>query len=428
MQTINNFFNIIIMLMDNFFIVSMIGLLSGLDYKYITIKKSMLIILLTLTSFITNDVLNKSIFSTVILILFLIPYCYYFLNITIKKSVSMICVIIANIMICNVISIIIGTLFTNSSTNLLYNEAYNFIGSLIIFFNKLILIVEYFFIRGIKVKKIVIPEHTAVYFIIMEILQIIIVLIFANNYISFNHGEIYTICAIVFFCIENIILYKIAFNLSSYFDASIKNQLYIESLRHEQELIDAIQQKYNFINRWNHDLKNTLLKIQTHLTYDKNNLNKSIDYLEELIEKTKLNNEPVFIQNSTINYVLYNKINQIKKSGIDAKIIVTGKIPDEINDLTLSMLITAMFEIAMLISQEYYTSGIDLVIRIDDENRQVGIKTINYCNGAKRNDINIEKIKKYEISKIKRICDDHNGMYHELQQDDEIIAAVSICF
>ncbi len=428
MQIINNFFDIIIMLMDNFFIISMIGLLSGLDYKYITVKKCMLIVLLTLTSFVTNDILNKSIFSTVILILFLIPYCYYFLNITIKRSISMICVIIANIMICNVISIIIGTLFTNSSTDLLYNEAYNFIGSLIIFFNKLILIVEYFFVRGIKVKKIVIPEHTAVYFIIMEILQIIIVLIFANNYVSFNHGEIYTICAIIFFCIENIILYKIAFNLSSYFDASIKNQLYIESLKHEQELIDAIQQKYNFINRWNHDLKNTLLKIQSYLTYDKNNLNKSIDYLEELIEKTKLNNEPMFIQNSAINYVLYNKISQIKKIGIDVKVLVTGKIPDEINDLTLSMLMTAILEMSILISQEYYISNIDLVIRINNENRQIAIKTLNYCNGVKIDNTNVEKIKKYELSKIKRICDEHHGTYHETQQDNEIIVAASIYF
>ena len=92
------------------------------------------------------------------------------------------------------------------------------------------------------------------------------------------------------------------------------------------------------------------------------------------------------------------------------------------------MLMTAVLEMSILISQEYYISNIDLVIRINNENRQIAIKTLNYCNGVKIDNTNVEKIKKYELSKIKRICDEHHGTYHETQQDNEIIVAASIYF
>ena len=335
-------------------------------------------------------------------------------------------IVIANILIFNGIFIFAGTLFTLSASNMFFDDTYAFVSTMIVFFNKLILIIEYFFIKGSKDKKINIPDRAVLYFLFIEILQIIIILVFANNYVLFNKGEYYLVGGIVFFCIENILLYKIAALLSVYFDTSIKKQLYIDAIKHEKEVIDTVRERYNFINRWNHDLKNILLSIKSQTIYDKQNLNNSLVKLEKLIEKIDTENKYILVNNNTINYILNSKIEKIKKFGINIKVIINGKIPENIDELDISMLLTSILENALLIAREYSSDIFDFIIQVNKEKNQFLIKTINYCNENSINKKEINKLRNYEISKLNKLCSNNNRMFYQSHYDNEIITIILI--
>ena len=334
MQIATYFFSIVALLMDNYFIINMLDLLN--DVKCNSKVNKLFIILLSVISHVINYLLNKNIISIIVLIIILLVYCINVNHIDIKNTLLSISIVIANILIFNGIFIFAGTLFTLSASNMFFDDTYAFVSTMIVFFNKLILVIEYFFIKGSKDKKINIPDRAVLYFLFIEILQIIIILVFANNYVLFNKGEYYLVGGIVFFCIENILLYKIAALLSVYFDTSIKKQLYIDAIKHEKEVIDTVRERYNFINRWNHDLKNILLSIKSQTIYDKQNLNNSLVKLEKLIEKIDTENKYILVNNNTINYILNSKIEKIKKFGINIKVIINGKIPENIDELDIS--------------------------------------------------------------------------------------------
>ena len=203
MQIATYFFSIITLLMDNYFIINMLDLLNDVTCNS-KINKSF-IISLSVISHVINGLLKKNIFSIIVLIIILLVYCMCANHINIKNTLLSISIVIANILIFNGIFIFAGTLFTLSASNMFFDDTYTFVSTLIVFFNKLILIIEYFFIKGSKDKKINIPDRAVLYFLFIEILQIIIILVFANNYVLFNKGEYYLVGGIVFFCIENIL-------------------------------------------------------------------------------------------------------------------------------------------------------------------------------------------------------------------------------
>lgn len=424
MQIATYFFSIIDLLMDNYFIINMLDLLNDVTCNS-KINKSF-IISLSVISHVINGLLKKNIISIIVLIIILLIYCISVNHINIKNTLLSISIVIANILIFNGIFIFAGTLFTLSASNMFFDDTYTFVSTLIVFFNKLILVIEYFFIKGSKDKKINIPDRAVLYFLFIEILQIIIILVFANNYVLFNKGEYYLVGGIVFFCIENILLYKIATLLSVYFDTSIKKQLYIDAIKHEKEVIDTVHERYNFINRWNHDLKNILLSIKSQTIYDKQNLNNSLVKLEKLIEKIDTENKYVLVNNNTINYILNSKIEKIKKLGVDIKVIINGKIPEDIDELDISMLLTSILENALLIAREYSSSIFDFIIQINKEKNQLLIKTINYCNENNINNKEVKKLRNYEISKLNKLCSNNNRMFYQSHHDNEIITVILI--
>lgn len=242
----------------------------------------------------------------------------------------------------------------------------------------------------------------------------------------FNKGEYYLVGVIVFFCIENILLYKIAALLSVYFDTSLKKQLYIDAIKHEKEVIDTVRERYNFINRWNHDLKNILLSIKSQAIYNKQNFSNSLAKLEELIEKIDTENKYILINNNTINYILNSKIKKIKKFGIDIKVIINGKIPEGLDELDISMLLNSILENALLIAREYSSDIFDFIIQINKDKNQLLIKTINYCNENSINKKEVNILRNYEISNLNKLCSNNNRMFYQSRHDNEIITVILI--
>lgn len=190
MPTINILLSIVTILMDNYFIINMLDLLNNVKSNS-KLKKVSFIILLSIISHFINDRLNKNIISIIVLVLILLIYCIWIHHLSIKKSLLSISIVIANIIVFNGLFILIGSLFTSSPSNMFFNDNYTFVSNIIIFFNKLILLIEYAFIKGRKDKKINMPDRAVIYFLIIEILQIIIILAFANNYVLFEKGELY---------------------------------------------------------------------------------------------------------------------------------------------------------------------------------------------------------------------------------------------
>ena len=155
-------------------------------------------------------------------------------------------------------------------------------------------------------------------------------------------------------------------------------------------------------------------------------MNNSLVKLEKLIEKIDTENKYILVNNNTINYILNSKIEKIKKFGINIKVIINGKIPENIDELDISMLLTSILENALLIAREYSSDIFDFIIQVNKEKNQFLIKTINYCNENSINKKEINKLRNYEISKLNKLCSNNNRMFYQSHYDNEIITIILI--
>lgn len=414
---------ILVLLLDNYFIISMLDLLN--DYKNHFIKKTIFIIFLCFVSQVTNSILNKSVFSNLVLIIILILYSYKIQHINLKRSIFIILMILSNIIIVNIVTILLGSISFGSGSEMVFGNSNTLIVHLIALFSKIILVLEYLFIRGKKYKRFILPEKAIGYFLIMEFLQIITILIIANNYIIFDKDVLILTVMIIFFLIENVLLYKIAVFLSEYFNMTIEKQTIIDAIRYEKEIVETVKEKYDFINRWNHDLKNMLLNLQNKLDYNSKNIDQSLKSIEEFIDKTETNYYQMLVENTTINYILNNKIAQMKQMDIDIRVVVIGKINKNINEQKISLLINTLLDSVIIISKKHYCKDVDFSIEVNENNKQLSIKVINYCSIISENN-NLNFINDLELNKLKKICKEINAEFYQAVSNDEIVTLLII--
>ena len=233
---------------------------------------------------------------------------------------------------------------------------------------------------------------------------------------------------IIFFLIENVLLYKIAVFLSEYFNMTIEKQTTIDAIKYENKIIEAVKEKYDFINRWNHDLKNILLNLQNRLDYNSKNINQSLKSIEEFIDKTETNYYQMLVENTTINYILNNKIAQMKQMNIDIRVVVIGKIHDNINESRISLLVNTLLDNVIIISKKYYCKDVDFSIEVNENNKQLSIKAINYYPVMYDNNKNLNIINDLEINKLRKICEEINAEFYQTILNNEIVTLVIIKF
>lgn len=365
-------------------------------------------ILFTVISTIINSIFYPPIFCFILLLLLLYIYVFLFLEGDCKLKAIIPILIFANIFIINTSTIFMLLIFNFNPKDFISTLSVEYF--FIALFQKSILLLEYLYLSKYKKHNLYISNNTWIWVVLLLLLSIIFPQLVLTNYIigTLNNNIILFMSLLQFFII-NLFIYIILNQLNKEHNNILKQQILLETNKHEQKINSMIESKIDEMNRLNHDINNHKIIIKNLIKTNNNNDVKN--YVDKIFSNDM---SYVFTDNQILNYILNEKINIAKKYGIDVKCMVQGNLKKTILITDLTIIIGNLLDNA--IEATIQTENKQIKINIIQDEYKLIISVSNSFNGKlehKDSFFKSSKIDKdvhgYGLSNIKLTCNKYNG-------------------
>lgn len=358
------------------------------------------------------------------LMLFLIQFNY---NTTIKNKILLALYII---LILSIIDVIVSLIIYKFITNINFRSQYQSIFSWL-----LQLLICFILLKSIKnfekmSLNIIIPNIFWLPLITIPIISILITLLLLTS----KNINIYLV---IFLCILLVIINIMLFILYDFLIQYIKYKLDKDILQKENEFnlkqLNIIKTNYEILEEFRHDFKNHIIHINKCAV--NSNLNEIINYTNNLLDKTKINdNFNVNIGNLVIDSLLSFKFQEILKNNIKLKYDI--KIPYDLNinsvDLIciLGNLIDNVIEANLMldnVKDRYANINIKYIEKNLLINLENSFKEVKFDINKNLKTIKKDKTKHgFGLKNIKKIVDKYNGNMEIDIKDNKFITKIAL--
>lgn len=303
-----------------------------------------------------------------------------------------------------------------------YGTVYRYAGAVL---NQLLLI--FFFIFLIKIKKLLIAKDNKYMFIMSMIPAISVIVCCFMVYRSDNSYEmnvIYTFIAMAGIIIINVISVFLLIMEQKLYEQKMRQQVMLGAYQQKEKDIESILDMQKQNSKQRHDIKNVLILIRELINDEQ--YAKATEMLDKYSTGQKNVNLAEIISNSIVlNYLLNRKINQCHDSGIDMGCYVLGDITG-VDDMDLYILLENLCDNAIEAAAQSNNPTIKLQISEDNGDLCIYIGNTTPGNVLKNNpDMNTTKKDKgihgFGIMNIRDIIDKYNGNINYEQQGDNYL-------
>lgn len=358
------------------------------------------------------------------LMLFLIQFNY---NTTIKNKILLALYII---LILSIIDVIVSLIIYKFITNINFRSQYQSIFSWL-----LQLLICFILLKSINnfekmSLNIIIPNIFWLPLITIPIISILITLLLL---ISKNIN----VYLVIFLCVLLVIINIMLFILYDFLIQYIKHKLDKDILEKENEFnlkqLNIIKTNYEILEEFRHDFKNHIIHINKCAI--NSNLNEIINYTNNLLDKTKINdNFNVNTGNLVIDSLLSFKFQEILKNNIKLKYDI--KIPYDLNinsvDLIciLGNLIDNVIEANLILdntNDRYTNINIKYIQKNLLINLENSFKEVKFDINKNLKTIKKDKNKHgFGLKNIKKIVDKYNGNMEINIKDNKFITKIAL--
>lgn len=303
-----------------------------------------------------------------------------------------------------------------------YGTVYRYAGAVL---NQLLLI--FFFIFLIKIKKLLIAKDNKYMFIMSMIPAISVIVCCFMVYRSDNSYEmnvIYTFIAMAGIIIINVISVFLLIMEQKLYEQKMRQQVMLGAYQQKEKDIESILDMQKQNSKQRHDIKNVLILIRELINDEQ--YAKATEMLDKYSTGQKnVNLAEIISNNIVLNYLLNRKINQCHDSGIDMGCYVLGDITG-VDDMDLYILLENLCDNAIEAAAQSNNPTIKLQISEDNGNLCIYIGNTTPGNVLKNNpDMNTTKKDKgmhgFGIMNIRDIIDKYNGTINYEQQGDNYL-------
>lgn len=303
-----------------------------------------------------------------------------------------------------------------------YGTVYRYAGAVL---NQLLLV--FFFIFLIKIKKLLIAKDNKYMFIMSMIPAISVIVCCFMVYRSDNSYEmnvIYTFIAMAGIIIINVISVFLLIMEQKLYEQKMRQQVMLSAYQQKEKDIESILDMQKQNSKQRHDIKNVLILIRELINDEQ--YAKATEMLDKYSTGQKnVNLAEIISNNIVLNYLLNRKINQCHDSGIDMGCYVLGDITG-VDDMDLYILLENLCDNAIEAAAQSNNPTIKLQISEDNGNLCIYIGNTTPGNVLKNNpDMNTTKKDKgmhgFGIMNIRDIIDKYNGTINYEQQGDNYL-------
>lgn len=303
-----------------------------------------------------------------------------------------------------------------------YGTVYRYAGVVL---NQLLLV--FFFIFLIKIKKLLIAKDNKYMFIMSMIPAISVIVCCFMVYRSDNSYEmnvIYTFIAMAGIIIINVISVFLLIMEQKLYEQKMRQQVMLGAYQQKERDIESILDMQKQNSKQRHDIKNVLILIRELI--NDGQYAKATEMLDKYSTGQKnVNLTEIISNNIVLNYLLNRKINQCRDSGIDMGCYVLGDIRG-IDDMDLYILLENLCDNAIEAAMQSNNPTIKLQISEDNGNLCIYIGNTTSGNVLKNNpDMNTTKKDKsmhgFGIMNIRDIIDKYNGTINYEQHGDNYL-------
>lgn len=303
-----------------------------------------------------------------------------------------------------------------------YGTVYRYAGAVL---NQLLLI--FFFIFLIKIKKLLIAKDNKYMFIMSMIPAISVIVCCFMVYRSDNSYEmnvIYTFIAMAGIIIINVISVFLLIMEQKLYEQKMRQQVMLGAYQQKKKDIESILDMQEQNSKQRHDIKNVLILIRELINDEQ--YAKATEMLDKYSTGQKnINLAEIISNNIVLNYLLNRKINQCHDSGIDMGCYVLGDITG-VDDMDLYILLENLCDNAIEAAAQSNNPAIKLQISEDNGNLCIYIGNTTSGNVLRSNpDMNTTKKDKsmhgFGIMNIRDIIDKYNGTINYEQQGDNYL-------
>ena len=303
-----------------------------------------------------------------------------------------------------------------------YGTVYRYAGAVL---NQLLLV--FFFIFLIKIKKLLIAKDNKYMFIMSMIPAISVIVCCFMVYRSDNSYEmnvIYTFIAMAGIIIINVISVFLLIMEQKLYEQKMRQQVMLSAYQQKEEDIESILDMHRQNSKQRHDFKNVILLIKELIRDEQ--YNKATEMLDKYSEGYKNNDlTEIVSDNIVLNYLLNRKINQCREAGIDMACYILGNIAG-VDDMDLYILLENLCDNAIEAAGQCEKPSIKLQIAEDNASMYIDIGNTTSGNVLKNNPhMNTTKKDKnmhgFGIMNIRDIIDKYNGTINYEQQGDNYL-------
>ena len=303
-----------------------------------------------------------------------------------------------------------------------YGTVYRYAGAVL---NQLLLV--FFFIFLIKIKKLLIAKDNKYMFIMSMIPAISVIVCCFMVYRSDNSYEmnvIYTFIAMAGIIIINVISVFLLIMEQKLYEQKMRQQVMLSAYQQKEKDIESILDMQKQNSKQRHDIKNVLILIRELINDEQ--YAKATEMLDKYSTGQKnVNLAEIISNNIVLNYLLNRKINECRNNGIDMGCYVLGDITG-VDDMDLYILLENLCDNAIEAAAQSNNPTIKLQISEDNGNLCIYIGNTTPGNVLKNNpDMNTTKKDKgmhgFGIMNIRDIIDKYNGTINYEQQGDNYL-------
>ena len=216
-----------------------------------------------------------------------------------------------------------------------YGTVYRYAGAVL---NQLLLV--FFFIFLIKIKKLLIAKDNKYMFIMSMIPAISVIVCCFMVYRSDNSYEmnvIYTFIAMAGIIIINVISVFLLIMEQKLYEQKMRQQVMLSAYQQKEKDIESILDMQKQNSKQRHDIKNVLILIRELINDEQ--YAKATEMLDKYSTGQKnVNLAEIISNNIVLNYLLNRKINECRNNGIDMGCYVLGDITG-VDDMDLYILL-----------------------------------------------------------------------------------------
>lgn len=363
-------------------------------------------LLITVISTLINNYFKPPIFCFIFLLIILYIYVFFCLKGSTREKI-----IIPFIIFCNVFLIDMSLLVVCSIIGIDVTSFLGIIGTkyfAISSFQKIILIIEYIFLKSYARQKLYFCESIMILSVFFMIVSMIVPEIVLTQYMNgIIRSKSLLLVSFSQFFINYILLYKIFIKINDEHLKFVEKEILIESKKGEEKLLNEIEKKIDEINRLSHDINNHKLVISQMINNSDQEIKKYVDDLFPTDSYVSTNNQ-------VLNYLLNDKLRKAEGLNIDVKCLIEGDFESSIALIDLSIVLGNLLDNAIEATLKTNEKHIKLRMRQDEFNLVINIS--NTYNGVVYSNNNILLTSKYDdsnhgygLSNIKQVCKKYNG-------------------